>query len=146
LHYRPDERFAWEGLEIDDQRMGSHQFVEVDVHRHGQGGRAGSHIQGLTGAHPAPIAGLRVESDAGRAFQGSQLALPLRRSLKDHRGSCDRDRDGTAPDGTAAGILRDPEQNRAAVDIRGASTLVESKNRIGTETGNGEIRKGELGA
>lgn len=126
--------------------MSSHQLVEIDVHRHWQGRRIRRHVEGLTGAHCAPIAGFRVESDPGRAFQGGQLALPLDSFFKDHRRSGYRDGHRAAPDGTAARVLWHPQQDRTAIDVRGPSALVESKNRVRAETRDREIRKRKFGA
>ena len=137
---------AGQRFEINDQGMGSHQLVKVDVDRHGQSGSARRHIQHLTGAHSAPLVWLGVEGDAGCPFQRGQLALSFGTPLEDHRGSCYGDRDGTAPDRTAAGILGDAQQNRAAIDVRSPPGFVEAEDRIRTQPRDGQIGEGQLRA
>lgn len=126
--------------------MGSHQLPEVDVNRHRQGSGARRHFEHLPGADPPELARIICERKPRIAFQRDQPAEAVRAGFEDHCRSGDGDRDHVILDGAAAGILRHPQQDRAALDVCRASRLAETEDRIGAETRDGQVGEGQFGA
>jgi hypothetical protein len=126
--------------------MAPHQLPEVDVNRHRQLGRARRHFQHLPGADPSGLARLIRERKPRVAFERNQSVGAVRTGFEDDCRPRDGNGDRRAPDRAAAGIFRHPQQDRAALDVRGAPGFAESKNRIGPEARDREVGKRQLGA
>ena len=140
-----DERLTRQRLEIGNQRMRSHDLIQIDVYRHGQRGRARWNIDHLPGKNFPELLRALLQRNPRAAFERDQLAAPAAASLKDHRRSGYGDGNGAAPDGAAAGILRHAQQDRPGIDIRGPARFAEAEDRVRAQPRDGEVGKGQLG-
>ena len=139
-----DERRARKRFKIGNQRVRSHELSNIEVLRHGQRGCARRNIEHLTGGYLAPVARLFLQGNTGRSLQRVEFIPASPATLENHRGAGYRHRDRAASDRPAAGILRDAQQNRAALDVRGPARFVKTEDRVCAQTRDGQIREGQF--
>jgi len=142
LGYRHDKWRTRQRFEIRDQWMGAHELVDIKVHGHWQRGRAGWDIEHLAAKHLSPVTRFAFQRDPRGALQIIELAPAAAASFENYRRPGYRNGDSAAPDRAAAGILRNAQQNRAGIDLRGAAGFVETEDRVRAETRDGEIGEG----
>ena len=85
------------------------------------------------------LLGILHQGKSCASFQDDQFVPTTARGFQDYGGAGNRDGHGAGFDAAAAGILRDAQENRAAVDLGVAPGLVETENRVCAEAGDGEI-------
>jgi hypothetical protein len=102
-----DERFARQRFEIGNQRVSSHELIQVDVDRHGQRRRAGWNIEHLTGENLPELLWILLQRYPGAAFEVNYFAAAAARSFEDHSGPGDGDGHRAASNRPATRVLRD---------------------------------------
>ncbi len=146
INFPRDELKARNGSEIAAQKCaGLDQSIQIDIHWIGQAQAFWIYDQHLAGMQQHRFPDVPFAKDSPGSLEHDELDERVRVILQQYSGPGNGRRNRRGIDLGAAGIFRDAQEDGATAELEVARALVETKDRVRAEAGEGFVSESEFG-